>query len=491
MSAARIISQPSLKMAVPGQIPAVESTPPSDQGGQPVTPILNKGFYNSTCPPASTAIQTRIVGYKKLRQLLQPEHPYFAGKLGYLASFPRYTHAEGSPSPDLLYPKIVAMHPENPYRRLLLNKRAGNRTVNKVQQFVDSVGFDQVRVNKVVFPFQREISRYFAERDSRPGKGRAGVNLAWTIWKRFEGRLYEELPEFEGTAWRLNLHTWSSDKPTEAHYHFHALKPDIVLRDGELVPGPFKVYSPVKEHPFTKRQLLTIKTIWLQLQVNFAKYHAIQGAFSDEVMAVARNEGFGGLLRLMAAAEGTGKGYVNVYVDPETMYLRPGDAPDDRRDFMFAVKYNGRHWSENYAEYTFKHPRAKNPPLWLRGYDNRARVYGWWRAISDWIKPELMADDCREKVSPVDGTDLTYLYRADTTSIQAEIDAGKVGSLEIEKGRPVLSALSPDDAAWLAAVTWPYDPIAQQNARIEAWTATQNLELNEIYEAEQDGSREN
>ncbi len=450
-----------------------------DAAGQPVAPMFNKPVSKGTCP---VAIETRIVGFSKLRKLLQPEHPYFAGKSGYLASFPRYTH-ENEPSPDVLYPKIVAMHRDNPYRRLLLNKKAGNITVNRFEQFVDSVGFDAIRVNKIVFPMQREISKYLAAKDSKPGKRKAGVGAAWTMWQRFLVRLYAELPEFDGTAWRVNLHTWSSDKPTEPHYHFHALKPDVVLRDGELIKGPFKVYNSGLQHPFTKSQLLIAKTIWLQVQVNYCKYHAITSAFDAEVMAAGRGkDGFGGLWRLMADAEGTGSGYVNVYVDENTLRLRPGEASDDRRDFMFAIKYNGRHWSENYAEYTHEHPKAKNPPIWLQRYENRARVYGWWAAMDQWIKPELAEVDTREKVSPVDGSNLTYAGRSNTATVQAAIEAGTVGTLEVERGAVVLGALSAADAAWIAAVTWPYDVEKQTSARWEAYELNNEIDLIDWYD---------
>lgn len=443
----------------------------------------------------NTTPKQRVVGHAKLRRLLQPEHPYFAGKWGYLTGYERYTHDSDPDAPDLLYPKIRAMHRDNPYRRLLLNKRCGNKSVNRFQQFVDSVDFNEVRMNKLVFPLQGKISAYLAKRDSARNKRKAGVNMAWGMWHRYLAALYEQLPELAGSAWRCNLHTWSTQEPTHPHYHIHALLADLRLVDDKLVKRDFHRYESGLEHPFSPDQLLVIKTLWLKVQVDFAKRHKIKGAFDikladygysgkyegQTVREVAFECGYQGLFNLMREVAGTGFGVVNVFVDKQTMHLKPGEGDCDTKDFMFAIKYNGRHWSENYAEYTFEHAKAPGPPVWLQRYENKARLFGWWAELDRWIS-EDKEPTTAEKVSPFNGRTLTYLYRQGIETVCEAAKAGEVGSLEVEHGRVVLRQLNGADIAWLESVTWPYDQGKQNEIHFEAARLNNELELNELYE---------
>jgi len=119
---------------------------------------------------------------------------------------------------------------------------------------------------------------------------------------------------------------------------------------------------------------------------------------------------------------------------------------------MNKLGYQSRHWVEDYAEYSNQHLDCEDPPGWLEGYGNAARVFGWWRHLKSLTEGVSMGD--KEKLSPVDGEPLEY---KGTISLDGLLwkGEGKLGYLEFYKGEPIEGELSKDDIEWLRSVMEP------------------------------------
>lgn len=308
--------------------------------------------------------------------------------------------------------------------------------------------------------------------------------MAWGMWKRALGMMRERLPELEGAAWHLNLHTWSTKDPTKPHYHFHGITTNynlvqepVEMPDGEIIgiserfeERPLHVLASGTIHAFTPEQLLAIKTVWLKVQTDFARRHKIKGAFDKSVMEASRLAGYDGLYPMVQQ-----KGVVNVYVEPQTLRLDGGEEYEaDRAKFVQGLRYNGRHWSENYCEYSNEHLDAPDPPQWLRHYDNRARTFGWWSNINNWLTPEeiLEIKKMRERISPYNAKKLVYQGKAYIRNVADGIREGDIGYVEFKRRTAIEGDLTFGDADWLESVQWPSAKNEQLDLIFEAAALT-------------------
>jgi len=118
---------------------------------------------------------------------------------------------------------------------------------------------------------------------------------------------------------------------------------------------------------------------------------------------------------------------------------------------MHKINYQSRHPIEDYAVYSNAHPDCPNPPEWLLHYDNRSHVFGWWRYIKTMLEGVDMGD--KEKLSPIIGEPMEYQRKVSLDGLLA-YGEGKLGYLDLEKGKLVIGDLNEDDIAWLWSVMW-------------------------------------
>jgi len=354
----------------------------------------------------------RLVNFRKIRALLQPLHRYFEDKKAEITEFSVYDDAEAT----LCYPKIKSYHPDNPYRRYRLHSKASARTYRRIRQMVESQKWTDFVVADLTLTMPKGISEYLAEH------GKNGRSMAWRLYSGFWN---EDLPDIIGQDVALgchsNLHLWSSKNPTQAQYHFHNLianygliesKTDID-EDGEpvleFVRWNWHRQRGGREVPFSDNQLELLKEKWLARLQRFCKRHGIKEIH----------------------------GNIDIYVG----------FVDEWSKFLHKLNYNGRHWSEDYAEYSNENLDCPAPPEWLLNYDNKARVFGWWSNIKGFVidKKEI------EKISPYTGEQMDYRGKYSLWQLDDESE-GQFGYVEFIKGQPVEGMLTDDDKEWLKGV---------------------------------------
>lgn len=352
---------------------------------------------------------TRLVGFKKLQSLLQPVHSYFKDKVGWITHFYLYSDEDR----ELAYPVVKVSHRDNPYRRHQLTHKASARTYKRIRQFAEFRKLDDFKVASIGVTMPKFMSEYLAS------KGKYGRHLAWRL---FDGFWDEDLPDTLGLDIELgshtNLHLWRSEVPTEAHYHFHTLIPnyglvmsDIKDENGDLAfelrKWPWHRQRGGREVPFSDSQLGKLKELWLDRLARFCQRHGIE--FKAQK--------------------------VNIFVDYVDVWAK----------LLHKLNYNGRHWSENYAEYSNKYPDSQDPPEWLKGYENRARCKGWWSNL----KGITVESKEKEKLSPYTGEGMTYIQRIGFEPLTEE---RVLGYVEFVKGQSVEGSFTRQDLAWLEGV---------------------------------------
>lgn len=364
-------------------------------------------------PSDSSTRTTRVVGFGKLKKLLQPVHKWFADKRAWVKSFSVYQDK----NVDLAYPQVKAEHKDNPYRRYKLSHKASSKTYKRIRSMVETRNLDDFAVASLVVTMPKFMSEYLAS------QGENGRAMAWRL---FDGWWTEDLPAVVGQEIELashtNLHLWRTEEPIKPHYHFHILIPsygltkaDYLDEDGndayELTRWNWHRQRGGRQVPFSEDQMEELKTLWKARLNRFCTRHG---------------------LRFIETP-------INIWVS----YF------DTWQMLLHRLNYNGRHWSENYAEYSQDVPNCPDPPDWLVSYENRARCKGWWSNLKG-IAPEVAKE---EKPSPYTGEGMTYV---DNKSLDGLLDYadGQLGAVEFVRGKPIESILQEEDISWLKEVSF-------------------------------------
>lgn len=367
--------------------------------------------------PLTSVANTRLVGFFKLKSLLQPIHNFFKNKRGWIDSFRIYDDSNEKTTRRLVYPKIKVEDRLNPYRRWQLNGKASARTFKRVKQFVEHRKLGDFQVASVIVTMPKFMSEYLSS------KGEGGRGMAWRLFDGFWG---EDIPAVINQnielACHVNLHLWRTEKPYEAHYHFHALIPNYGLaytgaedEDGqpamEFVRWNWNRQRGGKVVPFSDEQLDKLKELWQNRLARFCKRHGLE--FKEQK--------------------------IDIFVE----YI------DDWQKLHHRFNYNGRHWTENYAEYSNIHPDCPEPPAWLMHYENKARVKGWWSNLKN-ITTE---SEEKFKVSPYTGENMNYVDSNDGMTVDSLLRyAGALGYVEFVKGKAFEGDMSDEEIAWLKGV---------------------------------------
>lgn len=370
-------------------------------------------------------ISYRIVGFKKLRGLLRPEHPYFEGDYAWIRDFGYYSDDNS----NFCFPRVMARTRNNPYRKSQLRSKQTARTIKKLLALKESAKLDDFKVAIVVLTFPKEISEWLCR---QPGDR----DMAWRLFKRFWNEDYSTLDDdSDGQAAYVNLHKWKTEQPTSPHYHFHCIVPNYRLAENGVVQDEDSnnAYEFVKKSwhrqsggrlvPFSDRALDLMKQRWHSRLVAFARRHSLRGSWMDDWRGI------------------------DVFVE----YVA-WDSDIGKAKLMNKLGYQSRHWLEDYAEYSNRHLDCELPPGWLEGYDNKARVFGWWASLKSLTEGVELED--KEKLSPIDGEKMEY---KGTISLEGllRLSEGKLGYLEFYKGQPIEGELTKDDIEWLRSVMLP------------------------------------
>ncbi|MBA7571364.1 hypothetical protein ES708_13126 [subsurface metagenome] len=463
--------------------PLISSTKPlpSSQAGKGETcPAVMSN--NWTCNREQGL--TRVVGFSKLRNLLQPKHPYFEGKWAEVKYWTRYLDEKSGC--DLVYPKVKTFHRENPYRRYQLNRQCSARSAKSIFGLIESYRLPGFRVTGIETTMPAVTSVFLAS------KGKRGRDMAWSMNTRFWQDLVDHGLVGAGHARRSNLHTWKTDCPLEPHFHFHELLPNYERVGGAPVavdmpgcdcPGcggtlwaqvglaswQCVTCYPVEDKPvFQKREwsrqrggtmvpwldreLSLVKALWLNIQINYARKYCIQGAWDcqTKLMKFQRRCGLKGLVRLVSFLGHFNKGLVDVYVTFVKLNYDLG-----RAKFVNKLSYNGRHPVEDFVVYSNKNPDCSMPPEFIQHYDNKARLHGWWRDIKKIVI--LSKSKEKEKLSPYNAEPMKYLGRYYTSELLFDEDIcgdKKLMAVDVIRGSPVERLLGAEDLEWLKSVAF-------------------------------------
>ena len=256
--------------------------------------------------------------------------------------------------------------------------------------------------------------------------------MAWALWNRF---WTEDVPAVlgEGLAASVNLHKWSTKHPLDPLYHFHGAMPNyrLVNLPGELdafgnSPHRFEkirwYFVPGRgELPFSGEMLIELKKLWHHRLVSFAAKHKLSRWVPSSWEDIDLYVGY------IKCDQGAGMGRL-----------------------QNRLKYQSRHWSEDYAKYSNKHVNCGDPPAWLLDYSNATRVYGWWKQLSR-LAGAVKQDD-KVKLSPL--TAMPMEREGNISLAKIEKLGGDVGCLEFVKGRPVFGKVNSFDLAMLRSMVW-------------------------------------
>ena len=478
-SSSSLVAPPSISATLP--LPSSQS-----ESGETGAAVMSN---NWTCNREHEGL-TRVVGFGKLRNLLQPKHPYFENKWAEVKYWTRYIdEVQGC---DLVYPKVTTFHRENPYRRYQLNRQCSARAVKAVFRLIESYRLPGFRVTDIETTMPAATSAFLAS------KGKRGRDMAWSMNDRFWLDLVDNGLVGAGHARRSNLHTWKTDCPLEPHFHFHELLPNYERVGGALAAVDMPPYAcskcgctlwvevglaqwqcatcyPVEDKPvfqkrewsrqrggtmvpWSDRELPLVKAIWLNVQINYARKYCIQGAWDCQLklLRFQRRRGLKGLVRLVSFLGHFNKGLVDVYVSFVKLNHNLG-----RARFVNKLSYNGRHSVEDYAVYSNKNPDCSMPPEFIQHYDNKARLHGWWRDIKKIVILSVSKE--KEKLSPYNAEPMKYLGRYYTSELLFDGDLYgemKLVGVDIIRGSPVERLLTEEDLDWLKGVafqSWMFD----------------------------------
>jgi len=370
----------------------------------------------------------RVVGWRPLKDLLQPRHPFFKGKEAYLEGFAVYRRPDAENW--LVWPRIAGprggrLPLGNPYR---LRRISRSHTARKIKAlFAVADGFKvRLRLAHMVTTCPEPVSDWAVVKVSR----------RQVMWKELGHAFLEGLEDIlgPGLGADTNYHTWSSECPLKPHSHFHNLVANLHMveagiRDEDDLPAytmeeiPWHRQRGGKDVPLTDEQLVDAKRLWWRLLVAFVKKRRIDWEPGSE------EEGWKG---------------VNVWVEPR----------DTKAAMMGTINYVGRNPLEDFAVYSNSHLGCPDPPGWLLKYTNKSRPFGWWRslkALAGSRKEE------REKLHPLTGEKLDYLGKYSLRELLGR-NHGQLGFLDVVKGRPVFSTFRWDELDWLESVVKSRSP---------------------------------
>ncbi len=376
----------------------------------------------------------RVVGYGPLREMLQPKHPYFDDKKAWVRSFLEYRQDEQSQH-KLLYPEIWDPSRQNPYRQRQLSRSHTGRVVNRLMNLRKRYFWGGLSLQCLVTTSPREVSEYIM---SQPN----GKEMAWRLHSRF-WKEYVKLPGNDGLACFSNLHTWKTENPLNPHVHFHDLIPnvrrvanfDLLDDDGEptydFVAQEWYKLNDFVEIPYSPGQLRLVKELWHRTVASFAKKKGIRWKEYRWDNKTRKSEP-----------------NINVYVDFVKVNSDGG-----RAYLVHKFNYQNRHPLEDYCVFSNENPTCPNPPAWLEGYKNRARVLGWWGILGNLTCG--MVDE-KEKISPLTAEPMIHEGRISLVGLMMDVPEdgrdGRLGAMDMVKGKPVLYEFGCDDVAWLNSV---------------------------------------
>ncbi len=412
---------------VPGNSPS-----PYVQGSSSKANLTNE---NATTLLIEIDKINRIVGYKSLREMLQPEHQYFADKKAWVKSFLEYRH-DALCENKLLYPVVYDPSRKNPYRKKQLSRSNTGRTITNLMNLRKRFDLDDMRMACPVLTFPRELSLFLSEREN-------GKAIAWRAEKRFWNEFEKEFPERIGMARFVNLHTWKTDDPLRPHFHFHILTPNYLRVENpdfldendeptyELVKQKWYKLNGSLEVPFSPAELKRLKAVWHLVVTRLARQYGLK---YKEYRRDAKTHKM--------------EPNINVYVDFVVF-----DGPGGRGYLVHKFNYQNRHPLEDYCVYSNQNPDCDNPPAWLEGYLNRARVFGWWSGMKSMTRGVVNE---KEKLSPITAEPMIYEGRISLVGLKMvdETDGrtGRLGAMDVEKGKPVLYEFDENEMAWLSSV---------------------------------------
>jgi hypothetical protein len=487
----------------PGAVAVIQQTEEARGNFLPGTSQNFSGAAEQTQSPTLTETNStiRLMGFGKLRNLLQPSHKYFEDKWGQIKFWQKYL--EKSSGRTLVYPKVnTSGRRDNPYRKYQLNRQCSARSAKAVLEFADLNQFSELKVIDMTSTMPEKLSEYLSNRKDH------GRDVAWSASDR-QWQKMEELGLIgSGYARHSNLHPWSSENPLKSHYHNHDLllnyeqvnSQDVPVESQEFPGNPCSVcgcttwlrtekgfqcsccfpLEDVKKLTFHKREwyrdpkthhyyiwsraeLALVKAIRLEININLSRKYGLEGVFDSQkkLYAFYRKRGLNGLFRLLRLANyvnsshgaKTMRGWVDVWVS----YI---DMRDDigRAKFVNTLAYNGRSWQEDYAYYSNKHPDCEMPPKWLEGYGNKSRPFGYWRDIVSLIKVLRGRKLEKIKLSPYTAETLEYQGPTETRQM-LEDSAGSLIAVDLIRGKAIERYLSDDDIQWLKNVDfqrWRY-----------------------------------
>ena len=371
----------------------------------------------------------RIVGWKTLRQLLQPAHPFFDKHLAFIKDFTAYQVTEGEKY--LLYPRICAppgqkLSKLNPYRQHQLARSHTARITRSIFTLVDQYRLKDFSIACLVFTFPTEASEFLSRHPH-------GTQLAWRLWRKMW--VWYAAHFVPGGAASVNLHTWKTESPLDPHYHFHAIVPNYGLThancdDESGEPALAFQQSPWHRQrggamvPLSDEDMLAVKNFWFALLAKFCKKHLVD-------VPTFRN-----------SVDGTPP--VDVFID----FVRLSD-PLGTAKFMHKLNYQQRRPIEDYAKWSNEHPDAPAPSEQFCRYSNHTRVFGWWKHLKSLLpKPPAKTP----KLHPITGEEMLNVGHQ---SLYALDGKGMLGFLDSVRGKPVMAALQRSELAWLRSVQLP------------------------------------
>ena len=363
----------------------------------------------------------RVVGWRPLKDLLQPVHPFFKGKAAYLEGFAVYRRP-GSEN-WLVWPRIAGprggrMPLGNPYRLRKVSRSHTARTIKALFAVADSYKV-RLCLAHLVTTCPEPISEWAVVKVSR----------RQVMWKELGRPFMDGLEDIlgPGLGADTNYHTWSSACPLKPHSHFHNLVANLRVVEADVLDEddqpaytmkeiPWHRQRGGKDVPLADQELIDAKKLWWRLLAAFVKKRRIDWDPGTE------EEGWEG---------------VNVWVEPR----------DTKAAMMGSINYVGRNPLEDFAVYSNAHPDCSDPPGWLVKYSNRSRPFGWWRSLKALAGSQ---EEEREKLHPLTGERLEYQGRY---SLRELLERNhQLGFLDVVKGRPVFSCLDRWEMDWLKSV---------------------------------------
>lgn len=375
----------------------------------------------------------RVMDYYSMSQLLQPEHEYFENKKACIIGFNCYKQLEHNNY--LLFSKLGGLKGDklprdNPYRKSQLAKTNTSRRIKMLIAVVDRFHLNEFSLAFMTLTMPKELSVWLSYQKN-------GKDMAWRMfakfWDWYDGNFGS------GLAASVNLHTWKSEMPLEPHYHFHCLIPNYkwVLTEKkddnddsacEFIKQEWHKQKSGRLVPVSEDDLRQIKLVWWKIVAK---------------ICIRNNVSWWGL----GNSENAQK------LDIHFAFANWWDI--GRIKLMHWFNYQGRFPLEDYAKYSNKHTDCPNPPDWLTNYENRTRIFGWWKQMKKMV---IIEKDEKIKINPITGNQMLYYGLKPIYNLMED---GNIGFLEVIRGNPVFHRLRGNELAWLLSVQRDLHPAVE------------------------------